>query len=773
MRRLAPRLAAGLVCALAPLVCGNARAAGPGYQVDRFEPPPAGDPFAAVESPWYSSTRPFAAGLSLDYARNPLIRQHTDASGNVVRDPAPIANELTGRLDLAASLFDRAALSLSAPLVLQSGTRFADVGPTGMAAGDPRVGLRGRIFGQPDSALSISASTYVWFPIGEEKNFTGDAGPRFLGRATAGGLVLGDRVRWGFNAGYLGRRTARLSDKAPPAGNAVGSELQAGAALNYVMLDRRLSFGPEATLGLALARGPWRTGDVANLELFAAAHYLLGDTFLLGAGAGVGVAGAPGPPDFRLLFSFAYAPVRRRVAQARPLPAPADRDHDGIADARDACPSRAGVASADPSRNGCPTPPAKPAPLFDGDGDGVPDAFDACPTRRGPASTDPVRSGCPAREKVVLLPDADGHVGGIEIDDGHTKIVLDRAYASAEIGQDGALTAVPAAEPQVIDRAVGPMAAGLPVTDADHDGVRDAVDACPFRPGVPSPDPIRNGCPKTAEKLIVLPDADGHVGAVQVTSGKGSALIDHAYGSSELDPSGKVNAVPDSPPEAALRSLRALAAALPPADRDDDGILDAVDACPDRPGVGAPDAAHNGCPKTIERVVVLPDENGHIGAVEVDDGTTKTLVDGAYGSVEMGADLRSRAIVADSAEVARTFGRAMAARPPGARMIIFFTARAEPVRDLTGPIDSLAAEIKEKADAVVSVVGHTDEVGAHAVNMKIGLERAKLIADRLVAAGIPRERIQTSSKGDAEPAVRSRAANVAELRNRRVEVFVK
>jgi flagellar motor protein MotB len=170
--------------------------------------------------------------------------------------------------------------------------------------------------------------------------------------------------------------------------------------------------------------------------------------------------------------------------------------------------------------------------------------------------------------------------------------------------------------------------------------------------------------------------------------------------------------------------------------------------------------------------VVLPDENGHVGAVEIDDGTTKTVVDGAYGSLEMGADHRTRALAADSSEVARTFARAMAARPPGARMIIFFTARAEPVRDLTGPIETLAAEIKEKANAVVAVVGHTDELGSHAVNMRLGLERAKLIADRLVAAGIPRERIRTSSKGDTEPAVRSRSANVAEFRNRRVEVFL-
>jgi len=115
----------------------------------------------------------------------------------------------------------------------------------------------------------------------------------------------------------------------------------------------------------------------------------------------------------------------------------------------------------------------------------------------------------------------------------------------------------------------------------------------------------------------------------------------------------------------------------------------------------------------------------------------------------------------------------MAAQPPGARMIIYFNRRAEPVRDLAGPISNLVAEVKERATYTIEVVGHTDERGSKAANQRIGLARAQLIADRLIAAGIPADRVQVISKGMSEPAVVAQKKSVAELRNRRVEVFVR
>src|SRR5688500_4429410 len=123
------------------MLCGAtharyAHAQAVGYQLNRFEPAPAGDAFSVVEAPWYASTRWLAAGLTLDYARTLLVAP----SG-----PSPIENSQSAHLDLAGSIWDRFAVNLSLPLVLsQSGDRVAGVGPSGTTAGDPRVGARVR-----------------------------------------------------------------------------------------------------------------------------------------------------------------------------------------------------------------------------------------------------------------------------------------------------------------------------------------------------------------------------------------------------------------------------------------------------------------------------------------------------------------------------------------------------------------------------------------------------------------------------------------------------
>ena len=521
------------------------------------------------------------------------------------------------------------------------------------------------------------------------------------------------------------------------------------------------------------------------------------------------------------------------TALARVLPPP-DRDQDGIVDAQDACPDRAGLASPDPIRNGCPkasekvvvlpdadghvggvevddgktrtlidrpyagvevgadgtahaVPPPPPAavarsiaavaralPRPDADDDGILDGDDACPDRAGVASPDPLRHGCPpALERMVVLPDPDGHVGGVEVDDGKQRTLIDQPYASAELGADGRVRAVPPSMRSAVERSVAAIARTLPVADDDGDGIADEDDACPARAGVASPDVLRNGCPKVSERVIVLPDADGHVGGVEVDDGRTKTLLDRAYATAEVGADGRAQLAPSSPVYAVARALRSIARTMPPPDRDDDGVADHDDACPDRAGVASADPMRNGCPRTVEEVVVLPDEDGHVGGVEVDDGRTKTMLNRAYATSEVGTDGRTRRLETLPAEVAKKFAQAMAAQPPGARMIIYFNRRAEPVRDLTGPIANIAAEVKERTTYSIDVIGHTDERGSRSANQRIGLERAQLIADRLVAAGVPAERVHVISKGMTEPAVSVKKKSVAEFRNRRVEVFVR
>src|SRR5436190_673771 len=83
----------------------RADAQGKGFQLERYEPTPAGEWFFAVEHPWYSSTRWFAGGLTLDYGHAPLVVVVKDAAGNQTNagHDAVVGHQLVAHLDVAGS----------------------------------------------------------------------------------------------------------------------------------------------------------------------------------------------------------------------------------------------------------------------------------------------------------------------------------------------------------------------------------------------------------------------------------------------------------------------------------------------------------------------------------------------------------------------------------------------------------------------------------------------------------------------------------------------
>jgi len=108
-----------------------------------------------------------------------------------------------------------------------------------------------------------------------------------------------------------------------------------------------------------------------------------------------------------------------------------------------------------------------------------------------------------------------------------------------------------------------PDHAGEP--DADHDGIPDALDACPNVVGIHTSDPRTRGCP---------PDADG------------DGIDDLA------------DACPTAP---GLQTSDPQTNGCPDRDRDGDGIADDLDACPDERGAPDVDPHRHGCPQAFVR----------------------------------------------------------------------------------------------------------------------------------------------------------------------------
>lgn len=171
-----------------------------------------------------------------------------------------------------------------------------------------------------------------------------------------------------------------------------------------------------------------------------------------------------------------------------------------------------------------------------------------------------------------------------------------------------------------------------------------------------------------------------------------------------------------------------------PLDSDGDGVVDEKDACPNTPkGVAVdvlgcnPDSDNDGvrdhwdkCPNTPAGKVVDKDgchkaEEIHVGPVYFDFNSAK------------------------------------------------LTAEAKAILD--GAASSLASgDIKS-----IMVTGHTDSIGANGYNDKLGQMRAKAVMDYLAGAGVDAGKIETQTKGEADPAA-SNATNDGRANNRRVTV---
>ena len=80
--------------------------------------------------------------------------------------------------------------------------------------------------------------------------------------------------------------------------------------------------------------------------------------------------------------------------------------------------------------------------------------------------------------------------------------------------------------------------------------------------------------------------------------------------------------------------------------------------------------------------------------------------------------------------------------------------------------------MKADQNLKVTVYGHTDNTGSHAVNMKYGQKRADALKEYMVKLGAPAKSINTVSKGPDEPIADNETAE-GRAKNRRATVELK
>lgn len=86
-------------------------------------------------------------------------------------------------------------------------------------------------------------------------------------------------------------------------------------------------------------------------------------------------------------------------------------------------------------------------------------------------------------------------------------------------------------------------------------------------------------------------------------------------------------------------------------------------------------------------------------------------------------------------------------------------------------MQEVATFLSNNPNAKVKVIGYTDDTAAKHKNKELGLKRANSIADLLEGQGVPRDKIDVKSMGEADP-VATNETPAGRKRNRRVEITV-
>jgi outer membrane protein OmpA-like peptidoglycan-associated protein len=175
-----------------------------------------------------------------------------------------------------------------------------------------------------------------------------------------------------------------------------------------------------------------------------------------------------------------------------------------------------------------------------------------------------------------------------------------------------------------------------------------------------------------------------------------------------------------------------------------------------------------------ELVVVFPHPDGTVGAVVVERGGEKVVLDQPYAAsriVDGSAPRQER--VAES-EFRQQYGTLLAALPgrPKSFLLYFLEGTDEFTPESVVELDKMLTELRHRGAPDVVVIGHTDRVGTLQFNDRLSLQRAERVRSELVKLGIDEARIQIAGRGERELLVPT-ADEVPEPRNRRVEISVR
>lgn len=185
-------------------------------------------------------------------------------------------------------------------------------------------------------------------------------------------------------------------------------------------------------------------------------------------------------------------------------------------------------------------------------------------------------------------------------------------------------------------------------------------------------------------------------------------------------------------------------------------------------------SACGGVPDNV--VVLLPDEKGEVGVVEVSNADGTRRLSKANEAVALRGPSRppGEVFTMQQNDVDKVFRRAIAAQPePPERFILYFetdTTRLTPYSEQQLP--KILEVIRRRTAPEVDVGGHTDTAGSREYNVRLARDRAEAVRDAIIDIGVDPGHITVTSFGESNPLIPT-PDGVPEPRNRRVEAVVR
>ena len=175
-------------------------------------------------------------------------------------------------------------------------------------------------------------------------------------------------------------------------------------------------------------------------------------------------------------------------------------------------------------------------------------------------------------------------------------------------------------------------------------------------------------------------------------------------------------------------------------------------------------------------LIVLSDNGKKENAIIITTNKGSTKVDKVGGVVTLSSkdDIPKVNKIISKEEMRAEFNNLYSAIPKKPIVyIVYFKSGSLELTEKSKDIFNRALEtIKEHSPCAVDIIGHTDTVGLSKINMKISLNRANFIKSIIQKKRLNIVSLVAKGYGDKILLVKTKK-NVAEERNRNVEIFIK